>query len=47
MVANLIDTSIRQLNRLDYAAGLAMIVAVVVLVTLPVALRQIAPPPES
>lgn len=43
MVANLIDDAINKLNRLDTASGLAIIVGVVVLVSIPIALRQIAP----
>lgn len=43
MVANLIETAINTLNRLDIAAGLAVVVGAVVLVCIPVALQQIAP----
>jgi len=47
MVANLIDDAINKLNRLDTASGLAIIVGVAVLVSIPIALRQIAPQKEE
>lgn len=43
MAANLIDTYITMLNRIDYAAALAVIVSVVILLFLPIALRHIVP----
>jgi ABC-type spermidine/putrescine transport system permease subunit I len=43
MAANLIDNYITVLNRVDYAAALAAIVSVVILLFLPIALRHIVP----
>jgi len=47
MVANLIDDAINKLNRLDTASGLAIVVGVVVLISIPIALRQISPRKEG
>ena len=47
MVANLIDDAVNKLNRLDTASGLAIVVGVVVLISIPIALRQISPRKEG
>lgn len=43
MAANLIDNYITGLNRVDYAAALAAIMSAVIILFLPVALKQIVP----